>query len=346
MTGEAVARARDVADALRRVQARLRDHVVSAMATVDAHELRAADDSLDGDTIYAIDRVSESLLLELLERELADWLPLVVVAEGLPDIGHGPGVALLPVDAPLAAARHRVIVDPIDGTRGLMYGKRSAWILTGFAAQPPDRVPTLADVVVAVQTEIPPPKQLLADTLWAVRGQGVQATRTNLVTGLVAPLRVAPSRARTIAHGFGQVMRAIPGGRDLLAAIDDEVCGVLVKPAAGKASTFEDQYICTGGQIAELVYGHDRWVADLRPLLAPVLRARGLPAPLCCHPYDICTTLVAREAGVLVTGLDGRELTTPLVLDTDVAWVGYANETIRDQVHPALTAALRTAGLA
>src|SRR6185369_6969688 len=187
VTGEAVARARDVADALRRVQARLRDHVVSAMATVDAHELRAADDSLDGDTIYAIDRVSESLLLGLLERELADWLPLVVVAEGLPDIGHGPGVALLPVDAPLAAARHRVIVDPIDGTRGLMYGKRSAWILTGFAAQPPDRVPTLADVVVAVQTEIPPPKQLLADTLWAVRGQGVQATRTNLVTGLVAP---------------------------------------------------------------------------------------------------------------------------------------------------------------
>ena len=53
-----------------------------------------------------------------------------------------------------AAADWRIIVDPIDGTRGLMYQKRSAWILTGVA---PNRGPatSLRDIVLAVQTEIP-----------------------------------------------------------------------------------------------------------------------------------------------------------------------------------------------
>ena len=60
----------------------------------------------------------------------------------------------------------RVIVDPIDGTRGLMYQKRSAWILTGVA---PNRGPatSLEDVVLAVQTEMPLVKQHLSDALWA-----------------------------------------------------------------------------------------------------------------------------------------------------------------------------------
>ena len=40
---------------------------------------------------------------------------------------------VLPEGTPEADAVWRVIVDPIDGTRGLMYQKRSAWILTGVA---------------------------------------------------------------------------------------------------------------------------------------------------------------------------------------------------------------------
>ena len=61
-------------------------------------------------------------------------------------------------------ARWRVIVDPIDGTRGLMYQKRPAWILTGVA---PNRgeATSLADIELAVQTEIPLVKQHLSDQL-------------------------------------------------------------------------------------------------------------------------------------------------------------------------------------
>jgi hypothetical protein len=257
-------------------------------------------------------------------------------------------VAVVPKDAAPATIRFRVVVDPIDGTRGLMYGKRSAWILTGVAAHggPAGRTPTLLDIDVAVQTEIPTPKQFLADTLRAVRGDGASATRTNLHTGETRPFDLSPSSADTIAHGFGQVMRAFPGGRDLLAAIDDDVCRALLGSGqTGKAGTFEDQYISTGGQLAELAFGHDRWIADLRPLLAPVLGRRGQPPLLCCHPYDICTALIAQEAGVLVTGLDGRPLSAPLVVDADVAWVAYSNERIRSLVEPALLGAVRRHGL-
>ena len=61
-----------------------------------------------------------------------------------------------------------------------------------------------------------------------------------------------------------------------------------------------DQYISAGGQLYELTAGHDRFIADLRPLLESVYAARGLPPVIAAHPYDLCTLLVAREAGVIV----------------------------------------------
>ena len=50
--------------------------------------------------------------------------------------------------------------------------------------------------------------------------------------------------------------------------------------------------------------GHDRFVADIRGLTESLMNRRGLALGICCHPYDICTELIAREAGVIVT--DGR----------------------------------------
>src|SRR5207342_590130 len=108
-------------------------------------------------------------------------------AEGL----HGPMV--FPRGNSESSAAWRIIIDPIDGTRGLMYQKRSAWILTGVA---PNRgaATRLRDIVLAVQTEIPLMKQYLADQLWAERGQWVQAQRWNRLTGAREPLSLEPSR--------------------------------------------------------------------------------------------------------------------------------------------------------
>jgi hypothetical protein len=264
----------------------------------------------------------------------------VLIAEGIPG-----GQLILPREATEAEALWRVIVDPIDGTRGLMYQKRGAWILTGVA---PNRGPetSLQDIELAVQTEIPLVKQHLADTLWAVRGKGPQAERFNRLTGDSSPLPLRPSTARTIAHGFATVARFFPGAREELAAIDEEIVTAALGPIRpGKAHCFEDQYICSGGQLYELMVGHDRFVADLRPLMETVMARRGLALGLCSHPYDLCTELIARELGVIVTDPAGGPLQAPLNVDTDVAWVGYANEHIRVQMEPLLQAALRKRGL-
>jgi hypothetical protein len=66
---------------------------------------------------------------------------------------------------------------------------------------------------------------------------------------------------------------------------------------------------------------------------------------LCCHPYDLCTTLIAREAGVIITDPAGAPLDAPLDLTTDVAWVGYANDALRRSIEPVLQAVLRRRSL-
>jgi hypothetical protein len=255
----------------------------------------------------------------------------VVIAEGL----HGP--AVFPQGTRESSANWRIIVDPIDGTRGLMYQKRSAWILTGIA---PNRGPetSLQDIVAAVQTEIPLVKQHLSDQLWAIKGEGASAERYNRFTGERTTLHLQPSRAQTIAHGFATISRFFPGARSELAAIDDEIAAAALGPTQpGKAQCFEDQYISSGGQLYELMAGHDRFVADLRPLMPH--------CGICCHPYDLCTALIATEMGVLVTDALGRPLNAPMNVEADVAWAGYANEGIRRQVEPLLQAALRRRGL-
>jgi hypothetical protein len=314
---------------------RIRAAVVDACAGGETAHLSAVSAEESGDTIYGIDRVSEEVLVEGLAT-LARDAPICVVAEGLPG-----GVLTLPRDAPESDCRWRILVDPIDGTRGLMYQKRSGWILTGVA---PNRgaATRLRDIVLAVQTEIPLLKQHLSDQLWAFRGRGVHACRFNRLTGSEEELAVSPSRAAGIAHGFATVVRFFPGARDVLAAVDDEVALELLGTAVpGKAACFEDQYACTGGQLYELMTGHDRFIADVRPLLEPILASRGAARPLCCHPYDLASSLIAEELGIVLTDAEGRPSDAPFDVTTDVSWVGYANAALRNAVEPALQRSLR-----
>jgi len=316
------------------------EEVVAACEASSTDDLARVVGDDAGDTLFAIDRVTEASLLAHFSDLSRKW-PCLLVAEGL----GKDGTALLPTGTEIDDVEIVAIVDPIDGTRGLMYQKRPAWILTGVAPFR-GRRPTLQDVELAVQTEIPLVKQHLYDRLWAVAGKGVQAERTDRLSGERRRLSPQPSRASTIAQGFGGLSRFFPGARATLAAIDDDIVDGLLGPGVeGRAQAFEDQYISTGGQLYELVMGHDRWIADLRPLLARVLQARGRPPGICCHPYDLSTELIAREAGVIVTDPRGEPLGAPLDVFSDVAWVGYANPAIRDQVHPALQHALQSHGL-
>ena len=325
---------------LKRLHSRVRQTVVDACERMSLESVAAIAREEEGDTIYAVDYLTEDLLIDFCAREIAPATPLVLIAEGLPG-----GQIILPHGSSEATAVWRIIVDPIDGTRGVMYQKRSAWILTGVA---PNRGPqtNLSDIELAIQTEIPLVKQHLSDRLWAIRGQGAQGERCNRLTNKVDELRLQPSRSRTIAHGYAQIARFFPGAREELAAIDEEiVLGALGPVLPGKAHCFEDQYASSGGQLYELMSGHDRFIADLRPLMEKVLAARGVTLGICAHPYDLCTELIAREAGVIVTDVRGETLHAPLDLGADVAWAGYANEHLRAQVEPLLQRALERRGL-
>jgi fructose-1,6-bisphosphatase/inositol monophosphatase family enzyme len=330
----------DLVGPIRELHQEVRRRVVSACESASVEQMAGIASEAEGDTIYQIDRVSEHTLVEFFEREVAPRVPIVLIAEGIEG-----GAIPLPRGMSADDATWRIIVDPIDGTRALMYQKRSGWILTGVARNRGCRT-TLADIELAVQTEIPVLKQHLCDAMWAHRGRGVSAERINRLTGERCAIRMRPSRSPSIAHGFAMIARFFPGAREELAAIDEEIVfAALGPPEPGKAHLFEDQYIATAGQLYELMVGHDRFVADLRPLMDRKLAERGQALGICCHPYDLCTELIAREAGVIVTDERGDPLRAPLAVEPDVSWVGYANEQVRAQVEPLLQAALSKRGL-
>jgi fructose-1,6-bisphosphatase/inositol monophosphatase family enzyme len=331
--------AADFVEPLRRLHDWIRGLVVTACEQRGADELARVAHSGAGDVIYAVDRISETALVEWFNREIAAHEPIVLIGEGLSSAGM-----TLPIGANADDARWRVIVDPIDGTRGLMYQKRPAWILTGVAPNRGEET-SLADIEAAVQTEIPLIKQHLSDQLWAARGGGVQGVRFNRLTDATQPLAIQPSQATELRHGFATICRFFPGGRDLLAAIDEELCERVVPRHRGEVAVFEDQYACTGGQLHNLATGQDRFVADLRPLVQPLLAARGTAVGHCCHPYDLCTKLIAEEAGVIVTDPMGGPLRAPLDTESNVAWTGYANVILHAHIAPVLLELLQKHGV-
>lgn len=327
-------------EALRRLHGMIRDAVVDRCEAAGVEEMAQVAAEEAEDTIYAVDRVSEEVLVDFFQREVAPQVPVVLIAEGIAQ-----GKVVLPAGCDEAEAVWRVIVDPIDGTRGLMYQKRSAWILTGVA---PNKGPAtgLQHIELAVQTEIPLVKQHLSDVAWAVRGQGARAERWDRLKGQATPLALRPSTAAGLEHGFASVAKFFPGDRGLLGEVDDAFMQrALGPPAAGKVQCFEDQYISAGGQLYELMAGRDRFVADLRPLLQRLKRRSGETPVLCSHPYDLCTALIAQEAGVVVTDERGGDLLAPLSVDADVGMVGYANEGLRRRLQPLLLEVLAEKGL-
>jgi fructose-1,6-bisphosphatase/inositol monophosphatase family enzyme len=328
---------------IRELHRRIREAVVTQCEAAALEQLSAVegDDTYEGDTIFAIDKVSEEQLVDFFEKEVAPERPLLLIAEGLRDTGFGEGVLALPHGIHPEEAEVRIIVDPIDGTRCIMYQKRSAWALTGVAPNK-GMLTSLQDIEIAVQTEIPTVKQFLSDELWAIRGEGYRAERYNRLTGELKPVNLRPSKSDTIRHGFAQITRFFPGARETLAAIDEEiVMGALGPVQPGKTHCFEDQYTASAGQLYELLSGRDRFTADIRPLMEKELAKKGLRLGICCHPYDVCTALIMEEAGLFVTDERGQPLNPPLDVVTDVSWAGYSNPAIKQLIEPLFLAALK-----
>ncbi len=332
---------KQIAESIKKLHEIIRYDVVSVCENSDLQQLSEIAHEGKEDTIYAIDRISEKRIIEYFETEIINIAPVILIAEGIAENGD----MVLPEDTSEEDAEFRIIMDPIDGTRELMYQKRSAWILTGIAPNYGKNT-NLQDIEFAVQTEIPTVKQHLSDIVSAYKGEGIEAHRYNRLSGEMQSINLQPSSAQSIENGFAMIARFFNGARDVLAQIDEEIIrNILVNVQKGKAHCFEDQYLSTGGQIYELISGHDRFVADLRPLMENILKERGVSMGLCCHPYDLCTELIARESGVVITDENGNPVKTILNLTDNVSWIGYANSNIKKQVEPHLINALRKYGL-
>jgi fructose-1,6-bisphosphatase/inositol monophosphatase family enzyme len=318
----------------RRLICSLQDHVRVALIAARSRGVRKLARIAGvtaADTIYQIDRISEGVILAWFEAHWPRTWPVELVMEGMED-----GIAVtFPRGTPVVQTRFKCILDPIDGTRNLMYDKRSAWMLTGLASQRGSRT-GLGDILVAVMTELPTSKQGWADQLSAIRGRGragLRAERRDLRTGARKKFRPQPSRARDCRHGFSSFVRFFPEGKALTAQIEEDLWAELYGGPDGSAVIFDDQYLTTGGQLNELLIGHDRMIADIRPLIFDYL---GLRSALVCHPYDICTALILTEAGGVVEAPSGEAVKAPLDTTTPVAWVGYANPALARVIRPVL----------
>lgn len=319
----------------------IRDRVVAARAATSTEELAGVAEVTAADTIYRIDRISEEAIVAWFRAHWPATLPVEVVMEGL----EGRGALTFPGGTAVEATAWKVIIDPIDGTRCIMYDKRAAWALAAVARQRGAET-HLGDIVAAAMTELPTSKQWRSDQVSAVRGAGptgVILEGVHVGTRVRVRLPLLPSRARDLRHGFASVVKFFPDGKELTARLEETLWRSLgADGEAGSPVVFDDQYTSTGGQLFELACGRDRVVADLRPLIFAKL---GLSQSLTCHPYDICTAMVLQEAGGVVEAPDGSPLRAPLDTTTPVAWVGYANRELAELVRPKLHRALREHGI-
>ncbi|MCD8482731.1 MAG: inositol monophosphatase [Verrucomicrobia bacterium] len=310
----------------------IRQSIINSRLELDNSVLSEVAGVTEADTIYTIDKISEAQVLRWFEAQWPMNWPVCLVMEGL----EGDKAVVYPLGTPEANCIWTCIIDPIDGTRPIMYDKRSAWSLCALAPWHA-RGNTLSDIAVACMTELPTSKAGFADQFSAVRGvgkSGVRALRYNLFSGVGEEFELRPSTAARIDHGFGQLAKFFPDGKAVMAEIEAVLCEELTGSRHHVSPLlFDDQYISTGGQFAEILLGHDRFCADVRPEIYAHI---GCGTSLVCHPYDACCWIILDELGCPVTTPDGAILAAPLDTTSPVSWLACANQELYQQIQPIL----------
>jgi hypothetical protein len=258
-----------------------------------------------GDDIFGMDARAEQALEQAFVEVGQRWSGTAVVE------GHDEPMSIGDGRGPW-----RYLVDPVDGTRGLLAGKRSAWVLLGAGR----RAETLEDLEVGASVEIPTARAALGLVSWARRGGPAHAVDDDLVGDRPGsrPVELRPRPGADLARSFVTVVRLLPGDHGPIGSwADRHLAGLEV---------YDDLVPCTGGYLAGLAAGADAAVFDPRPLFSPT--------SLCAHPYDLASVVVARAAGAVVEALPPGRLDIPLDTVTNVAWAGYANAEVATRLRP------------
>lgn len=298
----------ELAAALAEVGRAVRDGVRSVAVTAADHAVARTE---GGDVVFGVDARADVLLIEALERHCGERWPGRLVVEGYDD------------DVPIGDGNTWVyLADPVDGTRPWLAGKRSAWVLLGAGLE---GAATLDDLTVGAAVELPTARAHLGRVAHATtEPRSLVAVDDDLLDAdqHPRPAVLTPRREADLERTFVTVARLAPGQKGTIGAWEDAVLAGL--------ETYEDPWLCSGGQLMGLASGADAAVLDPRPVFG---------SPLCAHPYDLAAIVVARAAGVIVEGLPPGPLDAPITTDFDVAWAGYANEAIaadlRDRIRRA-----------
>ncbi len=260
-----------------------------------------------GDELFGVDVRAEVALLDAMAAVGRRW-PGTLVMEG-----HAAPIVLGAAGGPW-----RYIADPVDGSRPWLAGKRSAWVLIGAGRE----ATTLADLEVGAAVELPTARAAWALAAWAHRGGEPSAVDDDLVAGgPPRPVALRPRATPDLQRAFVTVARFAPGTKAAVGAWEDAVLAGI--------ETYEDPYLCSGGQLMELATGREAAVFDPRPVVGGGFAA---------HPYDLAAVVVARAAGVIVEAIPPGPLTAPLDTSTPVAWAGYANEAVAAVLRPRVAA--------
>ena len=102
---------------IKKLHSLIRESVLNACEQTSIEQLSTIVEEAKEDTIYAVDRFSEDVLIEYFEKEVAPDNPMLLIAEGIPN-----GQLLLPRGISQDNAMWQVIIDPIDGTHN--YARR------------------------------------------------------------------------------------------------------------------------------------------------------------------------------------------------------------------------------
>ncbi|HZM01079.1 MAG TPA: hypothetical protein VFD43_12595 [Planctomycetota bacterium] len=280
-----------------------------------------------GDLSYPLDEEAEEAL-EAFGQEVGARQPLTLIAEGPGERRYGAAASGPPL---------RALVDPVDGTRSLMHDMRSAWALTGIA---PDQGPAtrLSDCVLAVQTELPTTSAGVYHVLWAEKGRGATIARHEVATGRELERRPLVATAGTrIDNGYLCFERFLPVERPLVADLEARFLSRAIEAFdLSPRLLYDDQYLCSAGQLFLVATGRYRMLADLRGWLA---RTRGIDN-FTTKPYDLSTLLIWREAGIPVLDDELAPLDAPMDTETKLSVVAFANEELRHKLQPLLRAVM------
>ncbi|MCM8535919.1 MAG: hypothetical protein NE334_08285 [Lentisphaeraceae bacterium] len=280
------------------------------------------------DIIYQIDIEAEEVIVLFLEQRAAEFGGIILLAEGIGE----EDLSIYPKGLPYEEAKVKIICDPIDGSRGLMFAKRSAFFL---AAAGSASAMTLGDMNSSVMVEIPIPKQTEWDILSATR-KGELLVERVASTGLKV-IETQVSAKQSVEGGFLSLAKYCYPGKRVISEIEESLLNKLfVDREECFLPVFDDQYISSGGQMYELIVGHDCMVGDFRARMYEDFAKKGVASGQVCHPYDLAGLLVAQKAGVIITDAYGHEFDSTLEMTKAVDWLGYANDDLRQQVEAPL----------